>query len=89
MMVNMTWRILLEGYGNFLFPLEWGQAVMVDGHDVSEEIRSREVTAAVSAVAAHRGVRKLMVDKQRQLAKSQALSWMAVISALLSYRMQN
>ena len=40
---------------------------MVDGEDVSEEIRSQQVTAHVSAVAAHTGVRELMVEKQRQL----------------------
>jgi CMP/dCMP kinase len=46
-----------------------GQAVIVDGQDVSEEIRSPQVTANVSAVAVHTGVRHLMVDKQRQLAE--------------------
>ena len=44
-----------------------GQAVIMDGQDVSEEIRSPQVTANVSAVAVHTGVRELMVDKQRQL----------------------
>ena len=39
----------------------------MDGEDVSEEIRSQKVTAAVSAVAAHQGVRELMVEKQRIL----------------------
>ncbi|QUW22097.1 (d)CMP kinase [Sporosarcina sp. Marseille-Q4063] len=44
-----------------------GQAVHLDGSDVSEEIRTLEVTNSVSAVSAHSGVRKLMVEKQRIL----------------------
>lgn len=52
-----------------LLPSPEGQAVIVDGIDVSEDIRSQLVTANVSAVAAHSGVRCLMVDKQRQLAE--------------------
>lgn len=51
-----------------LSPSTKGQAVIVDGHDVSEAIRLQQVTANVSAVAAHTGVRQLMVEKQRQLA---------------------
>jgi len=38
---------------------------MLDGEDVSTEIRGPAVTAAVSAVAAHPGVRARMVDQQR------------------------
>ncbi len=52
-----------------LMPSANGQAVIVDGHDVSEDIRSQMVTANVSAVATHMGVRQLMVDKQRLLAE--------------------
>jgi cytidylate kinase len=37
----------------------------LDGRDVSEEIRSEEVTGAVSAVSAHPGVRERLVDMQR------------------------
>ncbi|MCG7343016.1 (d)CMP kinase [Sporosarcina sp. ACRSL] len=51
-----------------LIPDNGGQAVHVDGVDCSNEIRSQEVTAAVSKVAAHSTVRKMMVDKQRKLA---------------------
>ena len=36
---------------------------------MTEEIRLPQVTANVSAVALHMGVRQLMVDKQRQLAE--------------------
>ena len=50
-----------------LVPLGKTQAVMVNDQDVSEEIRSRQVTSAVSAVATHSGVRELMVEKQRIL----------------------
>lgn len=51
-----------------LLPLNDSQAVLIDGVDCSEEIRSQVVTAGVSKVAAHTTVRKLMVDKQRELA---------------------
>lgn len=50
-----------------LEPTKEGQVVKVDGVEVSEEIRSPEVTAAVSKVATHQAVRTLMVNKQRQL----------------------
>lgn len=50
-----------------LAPSKDGQAVIVNGSDLSEEIRSAEVTAAVSAVSAHNEVRTLMVEKQRAL----------------------
>lgn len=39
--------------------------VRVDGDDVTVEIRGREVTAAVSAVSAHPGVREALVGRQR------------------------
>lgn len=50
-----------------LIPTSDGQSVIVDGKDVSEAIRSQDVTKAVSAVATHNGVRELMVEKQRDL----------------------
>lgn len=50
-----------------LIPGVEGQVVLLDGADVSEEIRTLEVTNSVSAVSAHSGVRKLMVEKQRVL----------------------
>ena len=52
-----------------LVPTNLGQDVLMDGKNVSEEIRSSKVTAAVSAVATHQGVRMLMVKKQRLLAE--------------------
>lgn len=45
------------------------QLVFIDGFDVTEEIRSREVTSAVSSVATHFKVRELMVTKQRVFAE--------------------
>ena len=60
---------LLEETEIVLMPSVNGQAVIVDGKDVTEEIRSQKVTANVSAVAAHIGVRQIMVEKQRQLSR--------------------
>lgn len=42
--------------------------VLVDGDDVTDAIRHPRVSAAVSAVSAHAGVRRRMVDAQRRLA---------------------
>lgn len=47
--------------------LPGGLAVTVDGRDVSREIRSPEVTAAVSEVSAYPGVREVIVALQREL----------------------
>jgi cytidylate kinase len=41
--------------------------VLLDGHDVTEEIRSREVTRSVSIVSRHRAVREAMVREQRRM----------------------
>ncbi len=49
--------------------LEVGEhGVFVDGFDATTEIRSREVTTAVSAVAANSGVRAELVRRQRRWA---------------------
>jgi len=40
--------------------------VLLDGRDVTAEIRGPEVTAAVSTVSAHPGVRAVLVDRQRE-----------------------
>lgn len=58
---------LLEKTEILLVPSENGQAVKIDNIDVSDAIRSPEVTAAVSEVSAHNQVRELMVEKQRDL----------------------
>ena len=41
-------------------PVPGGLAVVVDGRDISQDIRSARVTAAVSEVAAHPGVRDVV-----------------------------
>lgn len=46
--------------------LHTGSPFLVDGHDASIEIRGREVTAAVSAVAANSAVRAELVRRQRE-----------------------
>jgi len=43
--------------------------VYLNGADVTEAIRTPEVTSAVSPVSAHAGVRKAMVARQRDLAR--------------------
>lgn len=48
---------------------EGAQLVLLDGRDVTAEIRSAEVDAAVSAASAHAPVRALMVAMQRGLAE--------------------
>jgi len=51
-----------------LKPSEQGQLVFVDGQDVSQAIRSNEVTANVSEVAAHANIRGILVAMQQKLA---------------------
>lgn len=51
-----------------LKPSEQGQLVFVDGENVSEAIRSNEVTSNVSQVAAHANIREILVAMQQQLA---------------------
>lgn len=60
---------LLQQMDLVLIPTVNGQIVKVDGEDVTDAIRSQQVTAAVSQVAAYEQVRLLMVEKQRELAK--------------------
>lgn len=51
-----------------LKPSAQGQLVFVDGENVSEAIRSNEVTSNVSQVAAHANIREILVAMQQQLA---------------------
>ena len=44
-----------------------GQQVLVNGQDVSDAIRSPEVTASVSAVASHRCVRQALTAQQKAM----------------------
>ena len=52
---------------NLSAPSGGGQRVMVNGEDVSTMIRSPEVTAAVSTVAAHPCVRRALTTQQKQM----------------------
>ena len=45
-------------------------SVVVDGVDATKAIRSREVTAAVSQIAANPAVRAVLVEQQRQWVRS-------------------
>jgi cytidylate kinase len=49
--------------------IELGDRVVVDGVDATTEIRGPQVTAIVSAVAAHPAVRAAMVHRQRRWAE--------------------
>lgn len=51
-----------------LVPTENGQRVLLDGEDVSEEIRFPNISANVSKVAAHAAMRAIMVDLQHDMA---------------------
>jgi len=46
-----------------------GEAVRVDGEDVTSAIRTREVSAAASRVSVHPQVRRLMVARQQELGR--------------------
>ncbi|MUT65504.1 (d)CMP kinase [Paenibacillus sp. NEAU-GSW1] len=52
-----------------MLPGENGQTVLVNGEDVTEHIRSREVTLVVSLVAANETVRTILGNMQRRLAE--------------------
>ncbi len=49
------------------------QVFMLNGEDVTELIRSPEVSAGASVVAAYKGVREKLVAMQRELAKRQSV----------------
>ncbi len=59
---------LLKKTEILLKPSENGQRVLVNGRDVSSEIRGSEVTNHVSIVARHRMIREEMVRRQKNLA---------------------
>jgi len=50
--------------------IELDERVLLDGRDVTDEIRTPEVSEAASRVAADPGVREAMVAKQRELMAS-------------------
>lgn len=51
-----------------LVPEKGGQFVYLDGNDVTQSIRSQEVTNSVSIVSKHQSVREEMVSRQQLLA---------------------
>jgi cytidylate kinase len=50
-----------------LVPRPEGNRVLLDGEDVTERLRSQEVTDAASKVSVHPPVREWMVDSQRKM----------------------
>lgn len=65
-------RAVLELAGSIRLELDCGPTytrVRVNGHDVSEAIRTMAVSTATSHVARNQGVRKLLVEEQRKLGK--------------------
>ncbi|WP_274364532.1 (d)CMP kinase [Paenibacillus thermotolerans] len=50
-----------------------GQHVLMDGEDVTKEIRSSEVTASVSAVSAVAPLRSVLVKLQKKMAQSKGV----------------
>ena len=52
-----------------LVPEKGGQFVYLDGNDVTDKIRSQEVTNSVSIVSKHQSVREEMVSRQQCLAE--------------------
>lgn len=60
---------LLKGTVIELYPGEAGQKVLLDGVEVTEEIRTSEVTNQVSFASVHELVRKEMVRRQQMFAE--------------------
>lgn len=56
---------IARGHRLTMRPIPGGMAIAVDGSDVTQQIRQPEVTARVSAVAAHAGVRQAVTAVQR------------------------
>jgi len=64
---------LAEAVDISLLPGPGGQIVLADGEDVSDRIRSREVTSAVSLVSANAAVRSRMSELQRRMAAAKGV----------------
>lgn len=62
--------------------------VIVNGHDVTDHIRTPEVSARVSAVSALAGVRAAMVEIQRRQAAKAGLFWTEGISGRQCFLMR-
>ncbi len=61
---------LLDGLTIQLQHEESGVRVLLNNEDVTDEIRTKDVTSNVSLVSSHEGVRIEMVDRQRKLAET-------------------
>src|SRR5699024_10316007 len=61
-------KALLMNSNIRLIQYQTGQRVFLDEKDVTEEIRSEQVSNAVSYVASHRAIRERMEEEQRLLA---------------------
>ena len=66
--INETEK-LIEIAKNIKIDLQQDGTVLLDGRDVTKEIRSKEVTEIVSPVSSIKEVREYMVLKQREIAK--------------------
>ena len=64
---------LLRGMTIELKPSPTGQLVYVDGEEVTDVIRTPQVTNAVSQVATHESVRERMVELQRSIGEAGAV----------------
>jgi cytidylate kinase len=84
----VTWKSLSKGLGVEradeivrmanamkleLLPGDNGQVVLVDGKDVTEEIRNAQVTANVSAISQIPDIRELLVKMQQQMAQAKGV----------------
>ncbi|MFD2925824.1 (d)CMP kinase [Halobacillus naozhouensis] len=65
--------VLLKATDIELIQKRDGQHVMMDGEDVSHDIRTNEVTSQVSIVAKHREVREEMVRRQQELVEERGV----------------
>ena len=61
------------------------RSVFLNGEDVTEAIRTPEVSSAASKVSAIAGVRRVLVEKQREMASVGVSSWKGVILAPSSF----
>jgi cytidylate kinase len=67
---NLPWddKQISQLAGNLVIELQ-GERVLLDGEDVTQEIRSEQVTTAIHFVADNPAVRSLLVDLQRREAQ--------------------
>ena len=66
--------------------IELGDRVLADGRDVTEAIRTPEVSEAASRVATNQKVRAALVEKQRELLWPTATGWPRAATSAPSWR---